>query len=277
MGACWTAWPSGTSHPRWPRPLPEAVRLRQLRLSRVARDQLRVPRVCQFLPQAVLPCGVHCRAAEQPAHGFLRTANPHCRRAAARRQDPWRRYQRQRRQSHAGGGRRCARRARARPERAAAGDPARLRQCATWATTSESGGRGPPLRELDDLVRRVRVPLPALEALATAGAFGCLGLGRREALWAVGALADPVPTVPGTTPGGCAGATAHDADREDLRRPVGDRLVADSHPVQHVRSHWTTGERCRLRQLRHRRARRCWSVGSSPTVSGRRPPGESSS
>jgi error-prone DNA polymerase len=34
------------------------------------------------------------------------------------------------------------------------------------------------------------VPLPAaaLEALATADALGCFGLGRREALWAAGAL-----------------------------------------------------------------------------------------
>ena len=46
-----------------------------------------------------------------------------------------------------------------------------------------------PYADLDDLVRRVRIPLPVLEALATAGAFGCFGLGRREAIWAVGALA----------------------------------------------------------------------------------------
>ena len=61
-----------------------------------------------------------------------------------------------------------------------------------------------------------RVPelrLPQLEAMATAGAFGCFGLERREALWAVGALSQSrpdrlegvvtgarAPTLPGMTP-----------------------------------------------------------------------------
>src|ERR671923_2974816 len=41
-----------------------------------------------------------------------------------------------------------------------------------------------------DLARRVSDMTPAqLEALATAGAFGCFGLERREALWVAGAAA----------------------------------------------------------------------------------------
>ena len=101
---------------------------------------------------------------------------------------------------------------------------------------------GRPYADLDDLVRRVRVPLPALEALATAGAFGCLGLGRREAIWAVGAVADTRPDqLPGTTPGASAPElTAHDADRDDLRRPVGDRLVRRTvTPSSTCGRHWT--------------------------------------
>ena len=73
---------------------------------------------------------------------------------------------------------------------------------------------GGPYRDLEDLVRRVpELRLPQLEAMATAGAFGCFGLERREALWAVGALSQSrpdrlegvvtgarSPTLPGMTP-----------------------------------------------------------------------------
>ena len=67
----------------------------------------------------------------------------------------------------------------------------------------------------EDLVRRVpALTLAHLEAMATAGVFGeCFGLERREALWAVGAVAqsrpgrlpgivtgDRPPTLPGMTP-----------------------------------------------------------------------------
>jgi drug/metabolite transporter (DMT)-like permease len=38
-------------------------------------------------------------------------------------------------------------------------------------------------------VRRTGASLAAVEALATAGAFGCFDLERREALWAAGAVA----------------------------------------------------------------------------------------
>jgi error-prone DNA polymerase len=52
-----------------------------------------------------------------------------------------------------------------------------------------------PYRSMEDCKRRVHPPLDALEALATAGAFGCFDrpdgavLGRREALWGAGAVA----------------------------------------------------------------------------------------
>ncbi|HEX6857830.1 MAG TPA: error-prone DNA polymerase, partial [Streptosporangiaceae bacterium] len=40
---------------------------------------------------------------------------------------------------------------------------------------------GQPYADLADFARRTSLPVPAMEALATAGAFGCFGIGRREA------------------------------------------------------------------------------------------------
>ncbi|MGQ0679333.1 MAG: error-prone DNA polymerase [Actinomycetota bacterium] len=48
---------------------------------------------------------------------------------------------------------------------------------------------GRPYRDMQDLARRCRMSVAQMEALATAGAFGCFGLSRREALWAAGAVA----------------------------------------------------------------------------------------
>ncbi|WP_127820378.1 error-prone DNA polymerase, partial [Microbacterium sp. CPCC 204701] len=50
-----------------------------------------------------------------------------------------------------------------------------------------------PFRDLRDLVRRTSVTAAQLEALATAGAFECLGLSRREAIWLAGAAAQDRP------------------------------------------------------------------------------------
>jgi error-prone DNA polymerase len=113
-----------------------------------------------------------------------------------------------------------------------------------------------PYIGLDDLVRRVRVPLPALEALATAGAFGCFGLTRREALWAVGALAGAGPDqLPGTTPGSSAPALP---DMTPVEQTFADLWATgtspDSHPVQHVRSQldgWGAVPASSLATIRH--------------------------
>ncbi len=50
-----------------------------------------------------------------------------------------------------------------------------------------------PYASVEELWRRADVPAQALERLAEADAFGCLGLGRRQALWAVRGLADALP------------------------------------------------------------------------------------
>ncbi len=52
---------------------------------------------------------------------------------------------------------------------------------------------GAPFTDMADLVRRVGLSVDQVEALATAGAFGCFGLARREALWAAGAVAQARP------------------------------------------------------------------------------------
>lgn len=50
--------------------------------------------------------------------------------------------------------------------------------------------------DIEDFVRRTGATVDALEALAAAGAFEqCFGLGRRQALWAAGALRNARPTV----------------------------------------------------------------------------------
>jgi len=59
-----------------------------------------------------------------------------------------------------------------------------------------------PYADMVDLARRMRLSTPQVEALATAGAFGCLGLERRSALWAAGAAAkERADRLPGTVVG----------------------------------------------------------------------------
>jgi error-prone DNA polymerase len=104
--------------------------------------------------------------------------------------------------------------------------------------------RGGAYRDMRDLARRlasVGTPLSAaqMEALATADAFGCFGLSRREALWAAGAAAaERADRLPGTTPGVRA-PTLPGMDEVELM--VADvwatGLAPDAHPAQFVRSY----------------------------------------
>jgi error-prone DNA polymerase len=52
---------------------------------------------------------------------------------------------------------------------------------------------GRPYIGMEDVVRRSGLSVAQAEALATAGAFECFGLARREALWAAGAIAQAGP------------------------------------------------------------------------------------
>jgi len=90
---------------------------------------------------------------------------------------------------------------------------------------------------MEDLVRRTGAPLPAVEALATAGAFGSLGLARREALWAAGAVAQARPErLPGVVVGADApplpGMSPVELGSADL---WATGVSTSSHPVQFVR------------------------------------------
>jgi error-prone DNA polymerase len=101
-----------------------------------------------------------------------------------------------------------------------------------------------PYRDLRDLARRLAssgTPLTTanLEALATAGAFACFGLSRREALWAAGAAAqERADRLPGTTSGVTAPVLPGMDEVEQMVADVwATGLSPDSHPVQFVRDH----------------------------------------
>src|SRR4029453_10508911 len=66
-------------------------------------------------------------------------------------------------------------------------------------------GGGRPYPSPEEVARRSGATLPQLEALATAGAFGCFGLDRRAALWGAGAVAQGGPGHPA---GGVTGVGA---------------------------------------------------------------------
>ena len=96
---------------------------------------------------------------------------------------------------------------------------------------------GQPYADLEDFARRTSLPRPALEALATAGAFGCFGLSRREALWAAGAAA----TVrAGHLPGTTIGLTGPPlADMTPAEVTFADMWATGTygavHPIEHIR------------------------------------------
>ncbi|MFF2267154.1 error-prone DNA polymerase [Cellulosimicrobium cellulans] len=100
-----------------------------------------------------------------------------------------------------------------------------------------ASGEGRPFSDLRDLVRRVDLTTAQLEGLATAGATDCLGVTRREALWAAGALAQEGPgTLPGVSVGVEAPALPGMTDVETAVADVwATGVSADSYPTQYVR------------------------------------------
>ncbi|MGC9667319.1 error-prone DNA polymerase [Planosporangium sp. 12N6] len=96
---------------------------------------------------------------------------------------------------------------------------------------------GGPYRDLVDLARRAELTTAHLEALATADAFACFGLTRREALWAAGAAAQERD---GRLPGTATGVEAPTLPGMDaVERLVADvwatGLAPDAHPAQFAR------------------------------------------
>ena len=99
-----------------------------------------------------------------------------------------------------------------------------------------AGGR--PYACIDDVARRAQLKAPQLEALATAGAFGCFDADRRSALWSAGAVAEAAR--PGTLPGVVVGHDAPPLPTMDTVETVAADLWAtgvspDSHALRHVR------------------------------------------
>ena len=99
----------------------------------------------------------------------------------------------------------------------------------------ESGGA---YRDLRDLVRRAGVTQAQLEALATAGAFECLGLSRREAIWLAGSAAqDRVEFLPDSLafvqPPLFTDPTSYERLASDL---WATGISTDDHPMTHYRS-----------------------------------------
>ncbi len=95
---------------------------------------------------------------------------------------------------------------------------------------------GQPYQDLEDFARRTRLPAPALEALAMAGAFGCFGIGRREALWAAGAAATIRPgQLPGTTPGLAAPPLPAMTAAEETFADLWATGTYGTHPIEHIR------------------------------------------
>ncbi|GAA0581650.1 error-prone DNA polymerase [Kribbella sandramycini] len=102
----------------------------------------------------------------------------------------------------------------------------------------EERERGGPYRDMADLVRRTGITAGQVEALATAGAFDCFGLDRRQALWEAGraaeerpdrlagvSVAGPPPTLPGMSD--------IETDMADL---WSTSITTTSHPIERVRA-----------------------------------------
>jgi error-prone DNA polymerase len=96
---------------------------------------------------------------------------------------------------------------------------------------------GRPYRDMEDVRRRAEVPLEALEALATAGAFDGFTPGRREALWGSGAVAQSGPErLLGIVTGAISPGLPGLDDRETALADLWATGVApDGHPTRFLR------------------------------------------
>jgi error-prone DNA polymerase len=143
------------------------------------------------------------------------------------------------------------------PDLAASGDVATLEPCEgshhgvavrlglgsvrhVGADLAREIAAGRPYASMEDLVRRVpALQQHHLEALATAGAFGCFGLERREALWSAGALAQSRPerlagVVTGARSPHLPGMAPSDEAMADL---WATGVAPDGHPTKFLRDH----------------------------------------
>jgi error-prone DNA polymerase len=98
---------------------------------------------------------------------------------------------------------------------------------------------GRPYSSMEDVVRRAGAPLPAVEALATAGAFACFDQERRAALWAAGPTSQSSPErLAGVVTGADAPTLPGMSDAELAAADLWATGVApDSHPVEFARAY----------------------------------------
>lgn len=96
---------------------------------------------------------------------------------------------------------------------------------------------GGPFRSILDLTGRIELTTAQVESLATAGALGCFGLSRREALWAAGAASGERPDrLPGTGASTRAPALPGMSDLELAAADVWATGVSpDSYPTEFLR------------------------------------------
>ena len=277
------------------RHLPQARRVRQLRLPGEPRDQLRLPGLRQRLAQALPPGGVLRGAAQRPADGLLLAAVAGGRRPPARGDGAPAGHQRQPRprppwsRPWCRAGRAAGRGSR--PDQWGIGGPVVRLGLSSVRTLGDDGGRADRGRAGRAAARTgtwstspggPALTTAQLEALATADAFACFGLTRREALWAAGAAAQERPDrLPGTVTGVRAPAAARHGRRwtgwsPTCGRPACRRTAtrrSSSRPV------WTRLGAVPIARAAPGRAGSAgrWSAGWSPTGSGRRPPAGSRS
>ncbi|WP_029089197.1 error-prone DNA polymerase [Brevibacterium album] len=105
---------------------------------------------------------------------------------------------------------------------------------AVVAAREEAGGR---FASPGDLAQRAGLSREALEGLATAGAFACLGLDRRQALWIAGAQAGASPAVLAGTSGPetAPALPGMDAFEETLAQLWATGVTAEGYPTRLLR------------------------------------------
>ena len=98
---------------------------------------------------------------------------------------------------------------------------------------------GRPYKDLEDFTRRTGASLANLEALATAGAFGCFDVERRDALWGVGAVNQARPgRLDGIVTGVQGPPMPVMSKREEANADLWSTGVSpDGHPTRFLRDH----------------------------------------
>jgi error-prone DNA polymerase len=87
----------------------------------------------------------------------------------------------------------------------------------------------------EDLAFRTGLDVDSLEGLAGAGALESIGLGRREGMWAAGALAEIDPERLALSPGVAAPALPGMSSEEEHRADLWATSVSPTHPMSFVR------------------------------------------